>query len=309
VKFSVRQIFASAAGAVLAAVIASLFGVKGTIVGVAIGSAAATFGTALVAQSIEQGHKAVKQVVVRVPDSSSLLRRMGGTKAAGVTESASSEPSTLAEETATTGAQSDDTTQMDAATAGTEAPVTEPVAATGAATTETAATGAATTETAATEAAATETVAATTMAMAMTAAADDTAQLPASGRPVISRRSIPWRAIAGTAAVVFVLALAIVTVVELIAGQPLSDLVGHHTTGNGPSVGDLFNNPPATTTTTTPSTTTSTSTTSTTTTSTTSTSTTTTTSTVPGSTTTTAPGSTTTTVGTGTSTTTAPTGG
>ena len=43
-KFSIRQILASAAGAVIAAVIASIFGVKGTIVGVAIGSAAATFG-------------------------------------------------------------------------------------------------------------------------------------------------------------------------------------------------------------------------------------------------------------------------
>jgi len=42
VKFSFRQILASAGGAVLAALIASAFGVKGTIVGVAIGSAAAT---------------------------------------------------------------------------------------------------------------------------------------------------------------------------------------------------------------------------------------------------------------------------
>ena len=78
-KFSVRQILASAAGAVIAAVIASTFGVKGTIVGVAIGSAAATFATALVAQSIERGHEAVKQVVVRAPESSPLLRKLGGT--------------------------------------------------------------------------------------------------------------------------------------------------------------------------------------------------------------------------------------
>ena len=67
VKFSIRQILASTAGAVIAAIIASTFGVKGTIVGVAIGSAAATIGTALVAQSIERGHEAVKQVVVRAP--------------------------------------------------------------------------------------------------------------------------------------------------------------------------------------------------------------------------------------------------
>jgi hypothetical protein len=85
VKFSFRQILASAGGAVIAAAIASFFGVKGTIVGVAIGSAAATSGTALVAQSIERGHKAVQQVV-RVPDRAALLRRLGGTGTSGESE-------------------------------------------------------------------------------------------------------------------------------------------------------------------------------------------------------------------------------
>ena len=84
-KFSVRQILASAVGAVLAALIASSFGVKGTIIGVAIGSVVATMGTALVGQSIERGHEAVKQVVVRAPDST-LLRRFGGTEASGQPE-------------------------------------------------------------------------------------------------------------------------------------------------------------------------------------------------------------------------------
>ena len=86
-KFSVRQILASAAGAVIAAVIASTFGVKGTIIGVAIGSAAATLGTALVAQSIERGQEAVKQVVVRAPESSTLLRKLGATGASGDADS------------------------------------------------------------------------------------------------------------------------------------------------------------------------------------------------------------------------------
>ena len=99
-KFSYRQILASAGGAVLSAVIASIFGVKGTIVGVAIGSIAATTGTALVFQSIERTNKAVKQVVVRVPDST-LLRRLGGTKATGVTRSEVGVASALHEETAT----------------------------------------------------------------------------------------------------------------------------------------------------------------------------------------------------------------
>ena len=93
-KFSYRQILASAAGAVLAAVIASVFGVKGTIVGVAIGSIAATTGTALAFQSMRCTHKAVKQVVVQAPESS-LLRRLGGTNAAGVTESTPGESSAL----------------------------------------------------------------------------------------------------------------------------------------------------------------------------------------------------------------------
>jgi hypothetical protein len=104
-KFSYRQILASAAGAVLSAVIASIFGVKGTIVGVAIGSIAATTGTALVFQSIERTNNAVKQVVVRVPDSAKLLRRLGGTKAAGVTHSEPASDSALQEETVTSAAQ------------------------------------------------------------------------------------------------------------------------------------------------------------------------------------------------------------
>ena len=102
-KFSYRQIAASAAGAVLSAVIASIFGVKGTIVGVAIGSIAATTGTALVFQSIERTNKAVKQVVVRVPDNA-LVRRLGGTKTSGVTSSGPSPGSAVHEEPATSAA-------------------------------------------------------------------------------------------------------------------------------------------------------------------------------------------------------------
>ncbi len=92
-KFSIRQILASTAGAVIAAIIASTFGVKGTIVGVAIGSAAATMATAFVAQSIERGHQAVKQVAVKAPETATLLRKLGGTGVSGDTQSqASSAP-------------------------------------------------------------------------------------------------------------------------------------------------------------------------------------------------------------------------
>jgi hypothetical protein len=113
-KFSYRQILASAAGAVLSAVVASIFGVKGTIVGVAIGSIAATTGTALVFQSIERTNKAMKQAVVRAPDSSKLLRRLGGTKAAGVTTSEPAPESALHEESATTAAQATGSVESDA---------------------------------------------------------------------------------------------------------------------------------------------------------------------------------------------------
>ena len=204
-KFSYRQILASAGGAVLSAVIASIFGVKGTIVGVAIGSVAATVGTALLFQSIERTRTAVKQVVVRVPEGSRLLNRLGGTNAAGVTrsETAGAPPSTSAGPT------------------------------------------------------------------------DDTVQAETSAPPVIAQRDevpdadmapqigsgLRWPVVAGVVVAVFVFSLLFVTVVELIAGQPLADLFGHH--GGGTTVEKIFENNPAptlptTTTTSTTSTTTTT---------------------------------------------------
>ena len=123
-KFSIRQILASTAGAVCAAVIASVFGVKGTIVGVAIGSAAATMATALVAQSIERGHQAVKQVAVRAPETSTLLRRLGGTRASGPSASsvdASSAPTEVVGRSEPLGVSAPETVEM----ASTPAPVAQ----------------------------------------------------------------------------------------------------------------------------------------------------------------------------------------
>jgi hypothetical protein len=263
VKFSFRQILASAAGAVIAAIIASVFGVKGTIIGVAIGSAVATLGTALVAQSIERGQEAVKQVVVRAPESSTLLRKLGATGASG-----------------------DAVSPADA----------EPTAGAGAETVEMQSTGARVGETqrleisAAADAPATERLEATTTPMR-----------PARG----PARRFSWATIAGTAAIVFVLALMFITAIELISGKPLASIFGN--AGSGTT---LNNTPPPTTTTTTSSTTTTTTTTSstTTTTSTPTSSTTSTTAPTGSSTTTTAPGaSTTTTTGVGVTSTTAKT--
>ena len=181
-KFSFRQILASTAGAVIAAIIASTFGVKGTIVGVAIGSAAATMATAFVAQSIERGHEAVKQVVVKAPETSTLLRRLGGTGASGDTDThASSAPTEVVRRGRRTIAPPTwhrrpppwrETVEISAVT---DAPATE--------------------------------------------------RLQATTRPVHLRsvgRGITWRAIAGTAVIVFVLALLFITAIELISGKPLS---------------------------------------------------------------------------------------
>ena len=225
-KFSFRQILASVGGAVIAAIIASAFGVKGTIVGVAIGSAAATMGTALVAQSIERGQEAVKQAVVRAPDASPLLRKLGATGLSGGTASSVDASSTPTEAVAETGA-GPETGKMESATTADETGRLE--------------------ISAVADAPATERLRATTTPMQ-----------PAAPARVGARR-FSWQAIAGTAAIVFVLALLLITAIELISGKPLSAIFGN--AGSGTSVGNVVNPPPtaSTTTTTTPSSTTSTS--------------------------------------------------
>jgi len=205
VKFSVRQILASAVGAVIAAVIASTFGVKGTIIGVAIGSAAATFGTALVAQSIERGQQAVKQVVVRAPDSSTLLRKLGSTVATGEAESSEdvASPST---------ASGEETDRLEISGAG-GAPAGAPAGA----------------------APATERIEATTLPMQPAG--------PTRDRRPGAARSFSWQTMAGTAAIVFVIALMFITAIELISGQPLSAIFGNH--GTGTSVQHIFTPSPS----------------------------------------------------------------
>jgi hypothetical protein len=255
VKFSVRQILASAAGAVIAALIASAFGVKGTIIGVAIGSAAATAGTAFFAQSIDRGHQAVKQVAERVPDSSasSLLRRLGGT-----------------------GAKGDAASSVDASSAPTEVVGSGRRTGSGAAA-ETAQTERTAGETqrmevsASPDTPATQRVSASTMPMPRVTGGNGPARSgstattsvtsSASGAPLAPRR-YTWKAIAAAAGIVFVLALLFITAVELISGKPLSDIFGG--AGSGTTFGNIINPGPAptsTTTSTTPTSTTSTSTT------------------------------------------------
>jgi hypothetical protein len=226
VKFSFRQILASSAGAVIAAVVASVFGVKGTVVGVAIGSVAATMGTAFVAQSIERGHEAVKQAVVRAPDTSTLLRRLGHTGASEPSASSvdtSSAPTEVVGQSGTDGTGAAETVQM-ASTPASSSPAAE---------TERLEVPAAT-DTPATQRLQVTPVSAT-----------------APAPPSIARRAtqpgFSWRAIAGTVAVVFVLALLFVTAVELISGKPLSTIFGGADTGT--TLKNLVNPGPAPTTT------------------------------------------------------------
>jgi len=82
-RLSPRQIVASTVGAVLAAVIASFFGVKGTIIGVAVGSIIATTGTAVAANTIDRTNKRVRQVVVGDENQPGLISRLGSTSPLG----------------------------------------------------------------------------------------------------------------------------------------------------------------------------------------------------------------------------------
>ena len=62
-KLSIKQVVASVAGATIAALALSFLGVGGTIVGVAVGSAAATVISALAFHSLERGHAKVLEIV------------------------------------------------------------------------------------------------------------------------------------------------------------------------------------------------------------------------------------------------------
>jgi hypothetical protein len=228
VKFSIRQILASTAGAVCAALIASVFGVKGTIVGVAIGSAAATMATAFVAQSIDRGHQVVKQAAVRAPESSTLLRRLGGTGASGPSASsvdpdASSAPTEVVGQSGPKGVDAPETIEM----ASTTAPAAETERLEISATTGTPAT------------------------QRQQAVATKPSRAQAARRT--TSQGFSWRAIAGTVAIVFVLALVFITAVELISGKPLSTIFGGADTGT--SLRNLVNPTPAPPTTPTTSTT------------------------------------------------------
>ncbi|HTU36996.1 MAG TPA: hypothetical protein VMF35_03210 [Acidimicrobiales bacterium] len=276
-KFSPRQILASAAGAVIAAVVLSVFGDKGTIVGVAIGSMAATLGTAFVSQSIDRGHKAVQQVAEQLPETSAgtLLRRLGGTSTSGAAASSADTGSTPARVSgsgaagagagaaaagagsaaAATGtspatAATDDTVRLDPGHQGSreetqpldvaaspEAPATERLSASTMPTRRVA--------TSAQGAAAGGGAASAGGGTAASGGSGVRASTPGAPAP----RRYSWKALAAAAAIVFVLALLFITAVELISGKPLSDIFGGTNSGTT-FFGNNPNEPSPTTTTT-----------------------------------------------------------
>jgi len=84
-KLSPIQIIASAAAAVVSAVLLSFLGNKGTILGVALGSVIATLGSAAIGESLRRGHSKVKAVASsqqwRIPGVGTLACGAAGTAA------------------------------------------------------------------------------------------------------------------------------------------------------------------------------------------------------------------------------------
>ena len=66
-RLSLKQVLASVLGATAAALALSFLGVGGTMVGVVVGSAAATVGTGLAFHSLERGHEKVRAIVKVTP--------------------------------------------------------------------------------------------------------------------------------------------------------------------------------------------------------------------------------------------------
>lgn len=292
------QVAASAAGAVLSAVIASFFGVEGTIIGTAIGSIVATTVSALVWESIERGHDAVRQVVVKEHGP---LFHQGTTTSAGEVTSADAAASAVEAQVDAgldAGVSAGPAEDAGAASSGGSVQGVD----TGEAPSETAASGHAevrqqspidptrqermgTAElplvgsvvadgATGTTAAATASVAGGSvrghdvvgdrrlLASSRSGRSKHVRRNAASpggrGRRRFQRRWVVAASVVG----VFVLALGIVTVVEAIAGRPLSSLVGGSNTTGGTSFGNVFSGgthgPPASTTTTTSTSTTTT---------------------------------------------------
>ena len=246
------QIAASASGAVLSALIASVFGVSGTVIGVAVGSIVATTVTAIVWESIERTHSKVRDVVVQKGHRLPLVHRWATRGAAG--EVKADVRSSAIEASVDAGPGSEP------ASGNAPAPGSEP------------ASGNAPARSATAGAPDLEEVGETRLVAWSRARIPRPTPVGAPRRPARQPR---WPLVV-TVAASFVLALGLVTLVEVLGGRPLSSLIGASSSSGGTSAGNFLTStppeaPPAATTTTTapPRTTTTTSTSTTTTTTTT----------------------------------------
>jgi hypothetical protein len=216
------QVAASACGAVLSALLASLFGVTGTVIGVAVGSVVATTATAVIWESVERTHAKVRDVVVRNTHQLPLLQRGATGTATGRVDADAA--SSAVEATVDAGRTARPGPADDVVGPGDE-DVGE-------------------------------------LRLVARSRAARTSPTPPVGAP--RRRRARWPLVV-TVGASFVLALALVTLVEVAAGRPLSSLIGSSNVAGGTSAGRLLTStpPPAThamttttTTTTTPATTT-----------------------------------------------------
>ena len=258
------QIAASASGAVLSALIASVFGVSGTVIGVAVGSIVATTVTAIVWESIERTHSKVRDVVVQKGHRLPLVHRWATRGAAG--EVKADVRSSAIEASVDAGPGSEP------ASGNAPAPGSEPASGNAPAPGSEPASGNAPARSATAGAPDLEEVGETRLV------AWSRARIPRptpAGAPRRPARQPRWPLVV-TVAASFVLALGLVTLVEVLGGRPLSSLIGASSSSGGTSAGNFLTStppeaPPAATTTTTapPRTTTTTSTSTTTTTTTT----------------------------------------
>ena len=230
-KLSVKQIVASVCGALLAAVLASFFGVSGTVVGVAIGSAAATIGSAVAFNSLDKGHQVVKEIVI--PIAARFPSGEGGPtndleEPTAVIDSV--DPWSRVARPDEPHLSADETLSVPASEAGAP-PNQGPPANPG-------------------DAAA---VPASTPALRSTLNSKGMASVPVPPPPVQATASsgVHWPVIA-VIALVFALTLGTITVVELAVGKPLSAVVhGNPAPKNPTSVGGIFGGGGRSTTTTT----------------------------------------------------------
>ena len=209
------QIAASASGAVLSALIASVFGVSGTVIGVAVGSVVATTVTALVWESIERTHSKVRDAVVKKGPRLPLVHRWA---TRGATEEVEADARSTAIE-----ASVDAGSGNEPATGNEPAAGNEPARAKAAGASDDDEVG-------------------ETRLVAWSRATRTQPMAPAGAhRPPMRKPRWP---LVVTIAASFVLALGLVTLVEVLGGRPLSSLIGASNSSGGTSAGNLLTSTP-----------------------------------------------------------------